>query len=543
MDERLKKQVDASRLDRRSFLRLAGLGGLVISTGGIAYLRNRNGLFNRTAQEFEPLDPRDPSNFNQPLLLPSDRGLLGIMEPSSPLTITARPIVQELLPGKPATVWAYEVIDGGKTFRNPILRVPKGGTIQALLKNGLREETIIHWHGLRIDTENDGHPHSAIPAGGTYSYKFNLINRAAPYWYHPHPHGRTAGQVYFGLTSFLIVEDEEEKELTRALDLELGTTDIPLLLQDRQFSADGSLFYFPRRNDFFMGVLGDVMLVNNTVKPFLDVSSRVYRFRILNGSNSRNYRLAFLKGSERMPFYIIGNDGGLVDKPYPATEVTISVAERLDLLLDLRNALIGDTIFLKSLGVDLTAMAKSMGEMHSSDLGSEQEFYVLKLNVKNRLNYDKVIPSRLSDIVPIDIRGVDTRRFTLANSSSTQWTINGLKFQMDEYPVIVNRRSVEIWEVNNIPASMPHPMHLHGYQFQVLERMNSPKQVRNQAVDERGLIPTDKGWKDTVLVWPGETVRFAIDFSNNFPGDQIYLFHCHILEHEDGGMMINYKVV
>jgi suppressor of ftsI/bilirubin oxidase len=285
-----------------------------------------------------------------------------------------------------------------------------------------------------------------------------------------------------------------------------------------------------------------VILANLTVKPFLDVSTRVYRFRILNASNARNYRLAFLKGSERLPFYIIGNDGGLLDRPYQTTEVFLSTAERVDILLDLRGRPEGDVIFLKSLGVDLAGHHPGgIGPLQSAGLGSEEEFFILKLNVRNRISYDKPIPTVLSSITPINAAGAPTRPFLL-NLVRTQWFINNWTFSLNQVPVSVAKDTVEIWEINNSPISMPHPMHLHGFQFQVLERINSPAQVRTLAVDTQGRLPTDKGWKDTVLVWPGERVRVAIDFSHPFSGAQLYLFHCHILDHEDGGMMINYQV-
>ena len=124
-----------------------------------------------------------------------------------------------------------------------------------------------------------------------------------------------------------------------------------------------------------------------------------------------------------------------------------------------------------------------------------------------------------------------------------RWLINGLTYGPDEYPIVVQEGTTEVWEMRNADRSMPHPMHLHGFRFRVLERRNSPSQVAETRVDEEGRTATDLGWKDTVLVWPGETVRIAIEFSHDFDGEQLYLFHCHILEHEDAGMMINYKVV
>ncbi|MBI4469373.1 MAG: multicopper oxidase domain-containing protein [Acidobacteria bacterium] len=540
------ERVDAAqngRVARRDFLRVAGLGGLILSTGGIAYFRNRTRHSASPGQELGSLDPREAGNFTNPLKVPAGEGLLGIFEPSAPFTITSKVTDYSFVQGKESKFWVYEVTQQGKTYQNPILKLPKGGRVQASYRNQLGAESIIHWHGLRVDTENDGHPHHAIPPSATYDYDFTVLNRAAAYWYHPHPHGQTAQQVYFGLAGFMLVEDEEEQAFARALDLEPGTTDIPLLLQDRLFNNNGAVVYTVSINDYFMGILGDVLLVNNTITPYLDVDTRFYRFRVLNGSNSRNYRLAFLKGSDRLPFFVVGNDGGLLDKPYPATEVTIATAERLDLLVDLRNLEPGDVIFLKTLGVDLGPMGKQMHGMHTTGFGSEVEFFILKLNVKNRVTYDKVLPGHLSEIAPLDPAGASTRPITLSNSGFTQWTINGKQFRMTEYPIMVNRDATEIWEIKNVITSMPHPMHIHGYPFQVLERIDSPRSVRAQAVDEKGLLPSDKGWKDTVLVWPGETLRYVIDFRHPFPGEQIYLFHCHILEHEDGGMMINYKVV
>jgi suppressor of ftsI/bilirubin oxidase len=128
-------------------------------------------------------------------------------------------------------------------------------------------------------------------------------------------------------------------------------------------------------------------------------------------------------------------------------------------------------------------------------------------------------------------------------AGQTRWLINGLTYEPDEFPIVVQRGAKEIWEIRNDERSMPHPMHLHGFRFRVLEKRNSPGQVADTAVDKKGRTATDLGWKDTVLVWPGETVRIAIEFSHDFEGEQLSLFHCHILEHEDAGMMINYKVV
>jgi suppressor of ftsI/bilirubin oxidase len=535
-------------MNRRQFLKTAGFSGMFVSAGGVGFFPPSLGINDLRALTLAqtPLDPRQPTGFTNPLRLPAADGLFGVFEPSADFTMTAKVIDQQIIPGTTAKLSVYEVEQAGRRFLNPTFKLKMGADFRTTFANQLSEDSIIHWHGFRVDGRNDGHPGDAIRPGTTYPYNFRITNRAATYWYHPHPDGITARQVYFGLAGFFIVEDGEEVRLRNALDLILGDTDIPLVIQDRRFNSDGTLAYNPNRSEFFMGILGNVILVNQTVKPVLDVSTRVYRFRVLNGSNSRNYRLAFLKGSERLPFYIIGNDGGLLDKPYPATEAHISAAERVDLLLDMRNLQEGEVVFLKSLGVRLLASHGGRGDhsghFQSGGLNSEDEFFILRLNVQNRITYDKPIPEVLSEITPINTSGAPTRPFLLSGTT-TQWFINGFRFSMNQVPVSVNKGTTEVWEITNALISMPHPMHVHGFLFQVLERINSPVQIRNLAIDSQGRLPTDKGWKDTALVWPGEKVRIAIDFSQPFSGAQLYVFHCHILEHEDGGMMINYQVV
>jgi len=537
------------KLNRREFLRTTGASSLLLSTAGVGFLSSVMGR--QGGLSYDQLAPTNPTNFTNPLLLPSDNGLLGIFEPSSSFTMIAKEISHELFPGATTQLWVYEVEQAGRRYLNPILRVRSGNNFSTTLKNELREETVIHWHGLKVDGRNDAHPSYAIRPGGMDQYSFAVANRSAAYWYHPHPHPLVGKQVYMGLASFLIVEDDNEVSIRESLDLTFGETDIPLVLQDKQYRSDGILAYTPNREEEFMGFLGDVILVNLTAKPYLNVSRRIYRFRILNGSNARTYRLAFLRGSDPVPFHIVGNDGGLLAQPYQVAEVFLSPGERVDALLDLRSVAEGDVVFFKSLEFDPLhhEMGGMMGGMPSSRLEEGEEFYILKLNVRSSVAYDRQVPTSLSGITPINTGGANTRRFTLSlghgggHGGGRQWVINGLTFRINEYPVSVRRNTIEVWEITNDHMSMPHPMHIHGFPFQVLERMGSPNQIRRLAVDGNGLLPTDQGWKDTILVWPGEQVKIAIDFSHNFSGEQIYLFHCHNLEHEDQGMMINYKVV
>ena len=179
--------------------------------------------------------------------------------------------------------------------------------------------------------------------------------------------------------------------------------------------------------------------------------------------------------------------------------------------------------------------------MESARLPLGLAFNLLKLTVAAADRVATPLPATLSVVRPISLERAVERKIELS-MQHMQFLINGRSFRMDEIAFDVQRGAVEVWHIRNPAVGMPHPMHMHGFSFQVLERLGSPPQVASAARFGKGRTVSDLGWKDTVLVWPGETVRIAIDFSHDFPGDQTYLFHCHNLEHEDGGMMLNFRV-
>lgn len=296
-----------------------------------------------------------------------------------------------------------------------------------------------------------------------------------------------------------------------------------------------------------MGWLGDIVLANLTPNAYQTVAPRTYRLRILNGSNARIYRLAFLKGKERLSYTVIGTDGGLIERPQSVTEAFVAPGERLDILFDAGQAKAGEVVFLKSLSFDPMENEGEAGSMpgmgeSTSRLNIGAEFSVLKLLVAEGERVTTILPTTLSKISPIPLAGAAKRNINLS-LKGMNFLINGRTFNMDEIAFDVKRGAREIWSINNPKLGMPHPIHLHGFAFQVLERLNSPRQITALAKFGKGRTVSDLGWKDTVLVWPGETVRVAIDFTHDFPGDQTYMVHCHNLEHEDAGMMINYRVV
>jgi suppressor of ftsI/bilirubin oxidase len=485
--------------------------------------------------------PPDPL-FPNALRLPGSDDFNGIADIEGALTLVGRAVQQEIVPGKPAAMLAYTLEHQGRTLVNPLLRTTTGANLRVRYWNALDETSIVHWHGLKNDTNNDGHPHYAVNAGETYDYQFTVSNRAGTYWYHPHPHHLAGKQAYLGLAGLFIVEDAEELALQRALDVKLGVTDVPLLIQDKRLAADGSLKYTPGPQDHFHGYCGDTVLINLTPSPCFDCATRLYRFRLVNGSNARIYRLAFMNGDEALRFHVIGGDGGLLERPIDAHEIFLSPSERADVVLDLRSASVGDRVMLASLPFDAmhfaTDAARAPGDAVPAN-GAPLDLMLIR--IAERASSPGVVPGSLSRIEAVSPAGASTRVFTLDHAKGV-WRINRGSYRMTETAFAVGRGTREIWEFRNPRPAMPHPVHVHGFQYRVLERTHSPEHVRRLALDERGLTAAEAGWKDSVLLWPGETLKMLVDFTHPFPGDQVYMLQCHNLEHETHGMMVNFRV-
>jgi blue copper oxidase len=496
----------------------------------------------------------------RPLFIPRERGYLGRLTlGGAPLSIAAGP-AGTLPAGIVHGPLAYRARYRGRDYVNPTLVVRRGERVRIALGNRLKEPTIVHWHGLSVDTRNDGNGLTTIAPGETYDYDFEVRDRGALYWYHPHPHGKTGRQIYGGLFGLIDVDDDDQIALRKALDLTLGRTEIALVLQDRRSNPA----YSPTPADMMHGFFGDELCINGVPCAFLDVASRLYRFRMVNACNARTLQLAFRTASgARLPFFVIGVDGGLLPAAVRAEQAFFSPAERLDVLLDLRNAAIGETVVMETLRFDPMHNEMASGgaspaphEEHkaSADHARVHAMHhagstwpegaprpLLELRVRERVHYDRPLPERLSKPAPIDVAGARERPLRLSFNKG-RWRINDRVFAMGETPIEIARGTTEVWLLRNYHTSMPHAMHLHGFHFEVRERETSPEFVRALAVDEEGRLPSDLGRRDTVLVWPGESLRLAIDFTVAFAGPQIYMFHCHNLEHEDGGMMLGVKV-
>jgi blue copper oxidase len=497
-----------------------------------------------------------PSRFDQPLRVPGHDGLLGYLRADrEPLVLRA------VNRGGTGPGLALVARVGGRDFVDPTLVAARGAALRITVRNALAEPTTVHWHGLTVDTANDGNGETLIAPGGSFEYAFTVRNRAGLYWYHPHPHGSTAAQAYRGMFGLLAVEDDEEIALRHALELVPGDSEIPLVLHDRRAQTPDR--YAPSSGDLVHGWYGDESLVNFTSRPYLDVDARRYRFRILNAANARIYRLGFRNDrGDAVPFLLIGTDGGLLEQPRRVAEVFVAPAERVDILVDLAAMAIGDFVLLESRAFD--PMHGELASTGGADAGAEaphdhahamgdggslvasssdgSPHALLQFRIRRRAStLTPQLPSRLSvSAAPVAPTG-DDKPMRLGFDRG-RWRINDRVYDMGATPIVAARNAVETWIIRNPPASMPHAMHLHGFPFRVLARETSPGPLAPLAIDVRGRVATDSGWKDTVLVWPGESVRISIDFRHPFAGDQIYLFHCHNLEHEDSGMMLRVKV-
>jgi FtsP/CotA-like multicopper oxidase with cupredoxin domain len=372
----------------------------------------------------------------------------------------------------------------------PLFQARSGDAVAVPFTNSLTEPTTVHWHGLVVPTAVDGQPHDPVAPGGSFTYAFTLSQRAALYWYHPHPHMLTSEQVAYGLAGGFVVRDAEED----ALSLPSGPFEVPLVVRDANIDSSGNLSY----NGKASGFTGSVLLVNGTRDPYLATSPAIHRLRILGGSNSRVFRLNL---SNSAPFTLIGNDGGLLPTVSTVNEIELSPGERVDALVDLRLAG-GTTVSIRDANSGWT---------------------ILEFRVSNTTSIAGTIPSGvLSSIAPLP-PPIRTRNFSFDGMTR----INGKVYDLNRTDFTVPAGDVEDW-VFSTNGNAPHPVHIHGASFQVVSRSGG----------RAGLFPWEAGWKDTVLLNDGETVRVRIRF--DLRGR--YLIHCHKLEHEDAGMMANFVV-
>lgn len=394
-------------------------------------------------------------------------------------------------------------------------------------ESGQTPAAIVHLHGGKVAHESDGYPEWAFPPGDSSGiYYYPNIQPAGSLWYHDHALGITRLNVMMGLAGLYNLRDSNEL----ALNLPSGEYEIPLVIQDKTFHADGSIAYHEHFEDHFFG---DKLLVNGKVWPYLNVKKGKYRFRVVNGSNSRAYTLTLSNGAS---FTQIGSDLGFLETPVVLNSITLLPGERYDVVVDFSSYPTGTEIILEN-----SAPAPYPG---FSGVGVIPN--VMKFIVQATAGYMATLPDTLATIEDLLPANADEERVfelvTMASPpcgghSQPMWTINGLMWDdISEFPVY---GSTEIWTWHN-QSGISHPMHMHLVSFQVLDR-----QVINEVtgIPEGPLLPpgaSEKGWKDTAHCPPGFRTRVIARF-DGYTG--IYPYHCHILEHEDHEMMRQFEVM
>ncbi|MCH6229402.1 multicopper oxidase domain-containing protein [Microbacterium sp. CFH 31415] len=390
------------------------------------------------------------------------------------------------------------------SYLGPTLVAARGEDVRVEVTNRLAESTTVHWHGMHLPAAMDGGPHTPIAAGATWRPQWTIDQPAASLWYHPHLHGRTREQVDAGLAGMFIIQDEEEAALP--LPREYGVDDIPVIVQDRSFSADGA--FSGSIGMQFDGVLGDTILVNGTVAPYLDVTTEHVRLRLLNGSSARMYDFTFADGRE---FALIGTDGGLLEEPFASTSVPLSPGERAEIVVALSP---GERVALRSQAPDPA--------LHAGGAA----FDVLELRAAASLLPSPELPKTLADMPEADESDAAAHRsFEMSGHS-----INDRQMDLGRSDVVATVDTSEVWSVhNNNP--LPHSFHVHDTQFRVL------------SVDGRKPPARLSGWKDTIALEQDREYRLLVRFEDYADPTTPYMYHCHLLWHEDQGMMGQFLVV
>ena len=390
------------------------------------------------------------------------------------------------------------------TYLGPTLLLTNGDKVSLNYTNMLPEETTMHGHGMHVPGEMDGTAHQPIAVGSTWSAKYTVNQRACMNWYHPHYMHKTAPHVYQGLAGCIIIEDDE----SRALDVpqRYGIDDIPLVLQDRFFSADKtSLVYNPSRRQINMGYIGDTFIANGAIEPTFEAEAKELRIRLLNGSNSTMYNLGFSNGKV---FKQIATDNAFLESPVSMSKIVLSPGERAEIVVDLTNDM-GSALVLKEFNYNKT---------------------FLTVNVSKEATDITTTPNHLTTLDAIETPTVQ-RVFRLGMNRG-EFTINGKSMDMMRIDERLKLNEVEEWEIIN-DMGMNHNFHIHATHFRVISRNGSAAQVR----------ANEKGYKDVVHLAGNERVKFIVKMTDVTADDaNPYMFHCHFLEHEDNGMMGQFTV-
>jgi blue copper oxidase len=422
--------------------------------------------------------------------------------------------------GKPTRSYGYS----GPVL-GPVVRFRRGAEVGMTVQNALDIDTTIHWHGLLVPGDVDGGPHQVIKSGGTWRLRLKIEQPASTAWFHPHLHHDTARQIYMGLTGLIIVDDGSDAGL--GLPRTYGVDDLPLIIQDRSFDTDGSLLYDrePDPQTIQYGNRGDTIIVNGVVGPVARVPSGLVRLRILNAANAQNFDLRF---SDRREFRVIASDAGFLSAPLSMNQLRISPAERFEILVDFGNR---KPVMLET-GPD--TLMGIFGAVSQDDAAAFVP--IMRFEPIATAGTVKDFPACLVEPAAADReKAVQRRQFVLdsricGNQRPTDMgmlpgmCINGKTHDLARVDVETKLGTVEVWEI--VSLGMAHPFHVHGASFRILSLAGAPPPAHLA------------GWKDVVLV--EDKAELLVAFNHPATPEHPFMYHCHILEHEDAGMMGQY---
>lgn len=420
----------------------------------------------------------------------------------------------------------------------PTLFINAGDSITLNVTNNLTTPTTVHWHGFHVSPQNDGGPHQIINPGVTWSPSFVMRNEASTFWYHPHGEAKTEIQVSKGLAGMIIVRDTIESKY--GLPRTYGVDDIPLIVQTKAFDV---LYQFQTATHE-----DSVVMVNAVINPYVNVPAQIVRFRILNGSADRTFLFGL---TDTSTFYLIGTDGGLLSAPHPMTRLRLSTGERAEILVDFSKYTPGQQLNLFSysselpqgiIGADSVGVDSiQIGEGYYNNPLNGLDFNIIQFNVAAPTpNPVTAVPTAFAPKIPISASSAvrsrdivlhpDTAFSGMSGFVDGPFFINGDFFHMDSINIITYINDIEIWSLIN-QTYVAHPFHIHDIEFFVLDINGNPPP------------PQYAGLKDVILVQPGDTVRFITQFKTFWDNYVPYMYHCHLLHHEDEGMMGTFLVM
>ncbi|MHA2788533.1 multicopper oxidase domain-containing protein [Corynebacterium sp. S7] len=484
------------QVSRRTFFK-----GMIVLTAGAA-LAACTGPGGTQRNQAEP---RGFDESPRPLPIPPlDEG--EVVDGVRIFNLTAAPGEAELLAGITTATWGFNGAHLG-----PTLRSSRSDRCKVTITNNLDEMTTIHWHGMNIPAWADGAPHSPIEPGGQWVPSWEIDQAATTLWYHPHPHGRTALHCYRGLAGMFIIDDDVSDSLD--LPRDYGVDDIPVIITDQKFTDSGQL---DETDDPVLGLMGDTPLINGQANVQFQASTTRLRLRVLNASSMRFHNIAL---DDDRPFHIIAADQGLFAEPLEVDSVLIGPAERVEILVDLEP---GKDITLRSAGLD-------------SNFGLPDDEYAPNFRFRDTFDLLPILAPAESTEATValpavldpaasqepDLSGAPEREFLL-----NTYQINGQTMDMNRVDFVIDHQGPEIWKVTNENPDWPHNFHIHDSRFKVLSITGT---------DVTDVF--DSGWKDTVAVPPNATVTLAVEFGYHPDPTVPYMYHCHMLYHEDQGMM------